>query len=432
MHSRTRAASMYRPLRLPLEIALVSAIAMGSLSACSESSAASDEIPVGSSASQAALTDAPLAPWRSELLDVAFDAASAFPLNPHVKNRSRAQAEVLATCLELDQAKRVQVRAEEIANWRRGDILAELALRCARQGDAANAEPCSRRALDLANALENDPDEQAWRRDRIRAKVGAALVWLGRAEEARALAKQFESSESAPVEVAEALLIEPDAFDGKLAAMRKIAASGDLDAVRASLAVCSALYERFYADPDRRALALSTIESCWAKAPLMIRIEVLMDLAETALDHDDGAQALALADRAYRMTVESSWIPEDEIRLCARAAALRARAGDPAVAREQVDAALALFDAESEQIVNIYRAGALRSIAEAYRALGDRDAALALYARALEAGVENPNSRPRADDLCTTCCSMALLNVEPDPMVMERIKAIRAGLAEPW
>ena len=35
--------------------------------------------------------DAPLAPLQSELLDLAYDAASAFPLEPHAKNRARAQ-----------------------------------------------------------------------------------------------------------------------------------------------------------------------------------------------------------------------------------------------------------------------------------------------------------------------------------------------------
>ena len=83
-------------------------------------------------------------------------------------------------------------------------------------------------------------------------------------------------------------------------------------------------------------------------------------------------------------------------------------------------------------IVNIYRAQCLRSIAEAWHALGDQPRALAAYARAAEAGVENPNSRPRADDLAATCCSLATNNCEPDTALWKRLEAIRDGLGDPW
>jgi hypothetical protein len=73
-----------------------------------------------------------------------------------------------------------------------------------------------------------------------------------------------------------------------------------------------------------------------------------------------------------------------------------------------LEAALARYDAERDQIVNIYRATALRALAEALQTMGDGARSLAVYRRAVEEGNGNPNSRPRADDLTTTACSMAL------------------------
>src|SRR5262245_33770520 len=77
------------------------------------------------------LADEPIAPFRGELLDIAFRAASAFPVDPHIKNRSRAQEAVVKTALELGQPQRALVETEQIDNWRRGACYAELAFYCA-------------------------------------------------------------------------------------------------------------------------------------------------------------------------------------------------------------------------------------------------------------------------------------------------------------
>ena len=76
--------------------------------------------------------------------------------------------------------------------------------------------------------------------------------------------------------------------------------------------------------------------------------------------------------------------------------------------------------------------GVLRPLAEAYLAQDDVATARTLYAQAVEAGVANPNSRPRAEDLSATCCSMALHGFEPDEALWARLVAVRASLAEPW
>jgi hypothetical protein len=132
------------------------------------------------------------------------------------------------------------------------------------------------------------------------------------------------------------------------------------------------------------------------------------------------------------MIESGRWMPDDKVTLLGRTARVRGLAGDTERARAAADAAMELFGAERQKIVNIDRAAALRPVAEAYQAIGDAAAALGVYKKAVEEGVENPNSRPRAQDLSATCCSMALRGLEPDAELWDRIHHIREGLGEPW
>ena len=92
----------------------------------------------------------------------------------------------------------------------------------------------------------------------------------------------------------------------------------------------------------------------------------------------------------------------------------------------------ALYREHASSIVNIDRADVLRSLAETYQVLGDSMTSLSVYRQVIEEGMINPNSRPRAEDLSTTCCSMAILAVEPDSQLWTRIHQIREGLGQPW
>ena len=116
----------------------------------------------------------------------------------------------------------------------------------------------------------------------------------------------------------------------------------------------------------------------------------------------------------------------------ARLATLLFRAGERDGAVQLAAATLGFYDAERAKIVDIDRADALRSLAEAHAAMGDRAAALALYRRVVEEGVANPNSRPRLDDLAATVASMSREGVEPDAALSARIGEIASKLGDPW
>lgn len=382
-------------------------------------------------AQSAPVLDQPIPAYQTELLDLAFDAASALPLNPHVKNRSLAQESVVAASLKLGQPQRALAYNEQIKNWRRGAGYADYAFYLAQQGGADQVP----HYLALARAVADNPDEtdgQDWRGDRIRVKIARTLLWLGQTDEAAAVAAGASASEAG--ELADVRIQQADSavFEAALEAADAAVLTLNFDLVRNALMDCAHLFGRFYAEPELRDRAEAKIKSSWGSLPLMVRLELMMTLAEQALQRTDPVKTLALTEESLTMLQSAVWLPEDEIRLRAQLAALRHRAGDAATARAEADAALGLYEVQRVRIVDIDRAEALRHLAECYQVMGDRAAALAVYRRAAEEAVVNPNSRPRAMDLTALCVSLATNGVEPDAALWEQLRAVQTGLADPW
>jgi len=405
-------------------------------SARSDASERTGEEPRTATDAARSLTDQPLAAWRIELLDLAFRAASALPLQPHIKNRSRAQEQVVTDSLALDQPRRAAGYIERIANWRRGAGYADLAFHLAESGETETVQAWLDLALEAAVSAEKDDNAlesaQEWKRDRIRARIAQTYAWLGQKSEAARVAAGVVDSESGKVAVVEAMHAPAEAFDAQMAELDQVIATGSFDQVRNALEACARLCDRFYADVERRSRAEEKIKASWGKLPIQVRLELLMQLIGFALDHADPDKALALIEEAHALLDSERWTPDHQIPLAARLATLRHRAGETEKARSEITAARALFDAQRERIVNIDRAGVLRALAEVYASIGDVESALELYARAVEAGVENPNSRPRAEDLAATCRSMACNGVEPGAELLARMVDIHEHLGVPW
>jgi hypothetical protein len=376
--------------------------------------------------------DAPLAAQRAELLDLAFDAASAFPLQPHAKNRARAQEAVVNASFELGQHVRALEYARGIGNWRQGLALAEYAQREARRGTPAAAlEPF----LAEASLIADDPartEGQDWRRDRIRVRIAEAWLLLGNQMRAAEYLQGAAPAEATRVDAAAASLADAASFDRQLAAVDSIISTGDLDSVRHVLTACVALYDRFYDDVQRRDRAESKVEESWIGLPVDINLDMRMALAEAALRHGDAQRGLAIVDRAHALFAEQSWTTVDRIRLRAQLAGLRHRCGDPERARSEAEAARLAFEVSRDEIVDIFRADALIPLAEAFHSLGDASAAEELFGLALTEAYRNPNSRPRCDDFVALCCSLALRGVDPTPNFWQRLREARARLGDPW
>jgi hypothetical protein len=355
----------------------------------------------------AELTDAPLASHRTELLTLAFDTASALPTHPHLKNRCRMQEDVVATCLQLDQPRRALSYIEKIDNWRRGSTYADLAWYLSRHDEKQLVDRYLDLADEVAERRKSDPNEQEWRPELIKSKIAAVLVAEGAGQET------YD-------------------FAARVAELDAMVDHGGLEETTRALMEFAKLYDEHYANETRRNMLFSKVKNSWSKSPVQIRFETVVKLADTALARQDMPTAGALAKEGRDVLALIQFAPEDRTPLAARLADVLRRAGDAPGAREELDAALALYDAHEQQIIDIYRSQALRPIAEQYGKLGDAKKSLEIFARAAEAGVKNPNSRPRADDLQALCCAIARAGVEPSAALMKRLREIRAGLGDPW
>ena len=381
-------------------------------------------------------SDAPLVSFQFELLELAFETATAIPVDPHIKDRSRAQEAVAAACLKLDQPNRALGYIERIDNWRRGAGYADLALYYA-QHDLGEK---SLAYLDLANQIANkgnqaDANEnvsQEWRTDLIKVKIAQAYAWLGQMEKANQLEKGVVESETGKLAGAKAVVCDANNFDAQINSLDALIAQENFDITKNALASYAKLFKWFYTDEKRRSRIEEKIKASWGKMPLFIRIDLLTEMAESAIDHKDQTKSLSIVNEAQHFIDDYQWPLESRIPVAANVIALRFRAGDKEKAKSDANALLTLYDANSTAIVNIYRAGALRPLAEAYQVMGDREAALSVYKKAVKEGIENLNSRPRAEDLSATCCSMALYAVEPDSELWSQIHQICKGLGQPW
>jgi hypothetical protein len=380
--------------------------------------------------------------WRIELLDLAFDAASAFPLYPHIKNRSRAQADPAHAALEIDQPDLALSYADGIVNWRRGEAIAAVAQHEARLGRLERVEDLLRRAQDIADGKVAKPEElaaaegietaQEWHRDRIRARIAATYLILGRTNLADAAAFDAQESEKLPIHVQRASQVSGEQFDAFVTRLDGYVTVGTFDSLSAALASYAELYDRFYANRERRDALEAKVRIAWAKLPVQVRVETTERLVESALRAQDRERAVALLDEMRELLDSMHWTADAVVPLRARLASLRARAVDTAAGRAEADAALATYHAGRAQVVNMDRADTLRPLAETYADLGDARKARELYALALTEALENPNSRPRTDDFVAVLCSLVVHGIEPDEALSRQIREFRGKLGEPW
>lgn len=372
---------------------------------------------------------APLSAPSTDLLALAFDAVSAMPDVPHARNRCRAQEAIVQTCLELDRPEDAQRYALAITDWRKAQALADVALHLARGERSQEA----RATLVLAEkAVADLQATQEWQGERVLAHLAAAYHWLGDDEAVAKLTARVGEAEIQTVQVVVASRSTPEQFDQRMELLTAAVKSGGFDAMAASLQTAAELHRTLYTDAARRERAEVLIKSSWEKLPLDVRAALLRRLAENALRAGDAASALRQLDEAQALVDNNRWLTEDHIAQVAAIAKLRAAAGQHERAQRDIAGVLGFYQRERDKITDIYRADALRCIAEALAALGDRAAALATFSRAIEEGLVNPNARPRADDLSETLCALARSKLEPDAGLLERARKARAGLGDPW
>ncbi|MEQ8819978.1 MAG: hypothetical protein RLY93_07010 [Sumerlaeia bacterium] len=370
--------------------------------------------------------DAPLEAYRRELFALAFEVASAIPHEPHIKTRSRMQEQVVETALALDQPTSAVAFVRQIDNWRRAHGNAMLAYYWADAGNKEMAQEFLKAAQDELNSAED------WRRDRVRVKIAQTYLLLGQDPQAKLYSTNLVESERGKVEGIAARTASEEDFLSQASELDMMLAMDDQDINKNALDSYGELFGRHYDNEELRAEVVRKVKASSEKLPVFMRLEMLADLAKQALAHDDRETALILVDEAQSFLTDFEWAPRYHVEYWGLVIGLRAKAGDVDTARTLADETLAYYGEKGPGIVNIYRAQALRSLAEAYAAIGDEEKALEVYKLAVEEGFENPNSRPRAEDLSQTLTSMARVSVEPDAVLWTRVRQIAEGLGAPW
>lgn len=385
------------------------------------------------------LADRELAAWQDELLELAYSAVSAMPLRPHIKNRSRAQERVVIACFELDQPRRAARYLEDIANWRQGTGYADLAFYAVEKGEqAAVIDGLLARAHELANPPvyrdENGEEvrEQAWRLDRIKAKIARVLLTQGREDEAAVYEADLTESESGKQNDVRVRRASDEDFDQLIARLVAVGETGHFDLQKNEIEAQIGLYDRFYDDDERREEVERTLTRVWAKFPIDLRISYLLKMAEYATGHEDPDDATRLIDRAEDLAAQVEWSPRNHPPVLSQLARARFGAGQVDAAAELARAAWVAFDSGRERVADVFRAEAVRPIAEAWAVMGNAKKARWAYGKALTEGAHNPNSWPRSEDLADTLCSMAVRGIEPDEALWKQIRKIHAELGPPW
>ena len=414
-HFRTSALFLSAALGVFLMSADMQAAAPVALSSDSNKATAAQDAQTG-----------PLVPEQVELLELAYGVASALPLDPHIKNRSRLQGEVATTCLELGAPERALGYFDGIANWRRGFGYASYAYSLASTEHVGDLE----RFLDLAQTIASAED--GWRRQRIQSTIARTYALLGDKEAADSLATGL-----IPVE-AERLVLElptgseADECEAHMKWAEQTFLSGDFDLVRAAFNGCVRLYGEHYQDVEAREALAAFVQSSLHKAPMDIGIGVLLRLARAAVEHGGAAQGLEFVKQVESLVDGEEWLPEHEVPMLAQIAEARFVCGDLQGAAARLESAHHIYSERRAQIVDVFRADALLPLAQAFQTTGSADQARKLYALSIEEALLNPNSRPRAEDLVAACCSMARSGVVPGEPLLTQLRSAAEGLGAPW
>lgn len=383
-----------------------------------------------SSIDAATLEDAEIEGYRRDLLGLAMDAASMMPRDPHIKNRSRMQHEVFAACLDLDQPALARAFMKRIANWRRGAAAAEYALYCARYDRHDTAERYLKKAEAAAKLVDQD-----WRKQTIQLRVAEARLLLGDdAADDRVRRRTTEDMHRGKIEafaIAHRETVDVEALSSRL---DSLIASGRYEPILNAAEAYLRLYERLYEQSDRRLDIEGKLRQAYVGMGGAETLKLLMGFAHAALANGDAAEALRFIEEAETLAANAAWPEHQPYRyeFVSDLAELRALSDDSSGAVAKLDKLMERYDREGKKIVNIWRADALRSVAEAYAALGETDKAWSVYERAVAAGMVNPNGWPRATDLAKTCVSLALQRVEPSDSLLRSIHRAKAKLGAPW
>ncbi len=369
----------------------------------------------------------PLSDFQIQMLELAFETASSIPAKPFIKDRSNAQYRVVESCLKLDQPIRATRYADKIDTWQRGLGYADTAFHLAQNGYTGQTV---QKGLDLAEQIAAMDHGQKWRSDRIRARIAQTYILLGQSRQADQFRQGLLDSESG--QLAAACVTQEIPFDEQIKTLDASIALQNFDVMKNALYVYARLFDRDYETAERRSLTEVKIKTSWDKIPIVIRFDLLVRLAESALGHADSSKARDLLNEAHVLLEDYQWPAEKYIPMKAELAEYRFKAGDRITAQADADTAWSLYSSEREGIECLYRVETLLPLAEAFQLMAYTENSVSIYKQSIHECLENTNLKTRAEDFAAVCCSLAVCGIEPDTELWARMTQVREGLNQIW
>jgi tetratricopeptide (TPR) repeat protein len=377
--------------------------------------------------SHAGVSQKPLEGFQKDLLLTAFDVASAIKVNPHIVERSVAQEEVVGAVLDLGQPELALPLIDRIENWRKGTAQADLGLFYAHSGQIEEAKEHFKAAEKIAATIHD------WQRDRIRAHVARGYAYIGEQDKAKELSQNIDRTEAAKVGPALAKIVTDEDFDVHYEVLKGLLSQKQqFDIKRNMLLSVVELWNTNYDNPKRRKKLEKLIQNSWGDLLGVIRIELITLMSEYALEHQDPKTALKMLTKSDKVFDIKTWHPQYGIPVAAQLAQLYYHAGKPEKAQALINQAEAAFGEKQHEIAGIYQSQTLVPIADAYQIIGRTQDAFRVYTQALDVADDNPNARPRAEDIARICRSMAVASFEPTPELWQRLRELKDGLGDPW
>jgi tetratricopeptide (TPR) repeat protein len=379
----------------------------------------------------------------SQLLEIAWTAASAFPARPHLRRRVRGQMQVIDAMFALGLVDEALAKGRAIAGLRLGDVYADYVYFRTTKGGAGAERAEFEKMLDRAKAIVRSesgrPEVQEWQCHLTLLKVARAWRALGDAATADKLAAEVPATSGTAVDPEwDRVATDPyrhadraraedmlRVFDGDYASL-------SLGAQQTTLEGFLVLHDRFFGDAALRQRIEDVLGRNAHGALPSQQFQVLVRLAETQHAHGDKAAVVRTAELMRKHYDIMRMRPEEQVRYLAQIARARAIGGEVQWARQDAERAMAIFQEGRESISNYERAEALRPLAFAWLAIGEKDQADDLLQTAIAESAENPNARPRCEDLVKTCIELAVRRVEPSARLVSLLHATCAGLKDPW
>ncbi len=353
--------------------------------------------------------------------------AERLPCPPFERDKARVRQSIAEVALGRGWFDDARSMARGIEGWRRGETQVAIAKALDAAGRTSEADELVADALALDQSSWPD-----WARARVRAACASYRLAKGDDRLAMEILRGPDAALSGGIQVARTAVMPAEHLGEQERMFDRAIATMNFDLARTGIDGQFMLLRRWKEQPADFDRVLVATTSALKGLPIDLQVKYECDLA--TLLHSVGRRqpALDALKRGADLVASTQFLPEDVVPVgvtVARACA-ELGLGDDAASRAQ--ALERTYVTLEPSIVDMKRSTSLRALAELRAALGDGTDAVALYARAIDASLANPNSRPRADDLCLIACSMASAGIAPDGRLGLMLDNAGTRLGDPW